>query len=232
MTFSTFWEQRNSESTMFLDSITGHYLGTFIAFASHKLGISANQLSVTSGIFGALAFFAAVILPVEQHFLSVVIIFLLAQTSSLLDHADGQLARATNTTSEFGAFLDRGMDIFNMYFGLGSIFIYAYRHLSYLGLNNQADLFLIAGFVFLGGRACRYFVFEMFALSFHETYVGTKTKDSVVTSLLKNIMDHQFTLFNMLVFLWSPMACLSILAFQAVIFLAVYVRYFLRAWPK
>ena len=232
MTFSTFWKQRNSETTMFLDRVTGHNLGALIAFVSYKLGVSANQLSVASGILGAFAFFAALVLPADQIFLSVAVIFLLSQASSLLDHADGQLARATKTTSEFGAFLDRGMDIFNMYFGLGSIFIYAYRNLKYSGFINDADLFLLVGFVFLGGRACRYFVFEIFALSFPETYHATKSKDTMVTSVLKNLMDHQFSCFNMLTFLWSPKVCLSIFAFQAVIFLAVYVRYFLRAWPK
>ena len=157
LTFSTFWEQRNSKTIIFLDRVTINNISVFVAFVSYKLGVTANQLSLASGIFGAFAFLAALFLPPDQIFLSVVAIYLLSQASYLFDCADGQLARTTKTTSEFGAFLDLGIDISSMFLSLGSIFIYAYRHFKYFGFFNEADLFLLVGFVFIGVRTSRFF---------------------------------------------------------------------------
>ncbi len=229
LTFSTFWEQRNFRSNICLDRKTINNISIIFAFVSYKLGVTPSQLSLVSGIFAILAFFASLVLPPDRIFLSVVVIYLLSQASYLFDCADGQLARASKTTSEFGAFLDLGIDILSTFLSLGSIFIYAYRHLRHFDFINEADLFLLVGFVFIGSRTSRFFVWQLFSMSFPETYHSTKSKTTRIKLFLTNIMDHQFSLFNMLMFLLWPMVCLSIFAAQAVILGAVYVRYFLRA---
>jgi phosphatidylglycerophosphate synthase len=231
VTFSTFWEQRNYNNIMILDCVTTNNASVFIAFICYKLGMTANQLSLASGIFSAFAFLAALFLPPDQIFLSVAAIYLLSQVSYLFDSADGQLARATKTTSEFGAFLDLGIDISSMIFGLGSIFIYAYRHFKHIDFIDEADLFLLVGFLFMGARTSAFFVWQLFSISFPEKYHATKSKPTRITLFLMSIMGQQFSVFNMLMILLWPMICLNIFAAQAVILGAVYVRYFSRARP-
>jgi hypothetical protein len=55
--------------------------------------------------------------------------------------------------------------------------------------------------------------------------------DNAIKSVLMTISEHQSSLFNMLVFLLSPTACLCIFVAQTVIFAAAYFNYFRRAWP-
>ena len=230
LSFSTLWNQRSLGESVFLDRITADNASILIAFVAYKLGVTPNQLSVASGIFSLFAFCAAVSLPPDQIIPSVVTIFLLSQVSYLFDCADGQLARATGRASDFGDFLDKGIDIASSFLSFGAFFAYVYRHFTHYGNVELADYFLLIGFLFVCSRTSRFFVWQNFMKSLPHAYNSTKIKDNAITSLLKSLMDHQFSLFNMLVFLLYPLACLSIFAGQAVILGTVYINYFRRAW--
>ena len=230
--FSTFWEQRNLATNIILDRIATNNVSVLIAFAGYKLGVTPNQVSFASAISSVLAFCAALVLPPDQMNLSVTAIFLLSQIAYLFDCADGQLARATGTTSEFGAFLDKGIDVASSFFSFGSFFVYVYRYFRHFELIHEADLFLLVGFLFIGARTSRFFTWQLFSMFLPETYNSTKSKENGSNVLLTSFMDHQFSLLNMLVFLLWPMVCLGIFAAQTLILGASYVRFFIRAWPK
>jgi len=230
--FSTFWNQRNLGDSLFLDRITANNASVLNAFVAYKLGVTPNQLSVATGISSLFAFCAAVTLPPDQTVPSVVTIYLLSQLSYLFDCADGQLARATERTSDFGDFLDKGIDIASSSLSFGAFFAYAYKNFSHHGHVDLADYFLLIGFLFLLVRTSRFFVWQNFLKSLPQAYHSTKTENNALKLVILNLMDHQFSLFNMLVFLLSPLACLCIFAGQAVILGAAYINYFRRAWPR
>jgi len=231
MTLSAFWEQRNFGTNIFLDRLINN-VSVFIAFACYKLGINANQLSLASGISSIFAFCAALVLPPDQMSQSVVALYLLSQVSYLFDCADGQLARATGTTSEFGTFLDKSIDVASSFLCFGSFFTYVYRYFIHIDLLNEANLFLLVGFLFIAARTSRYFTWQMFSIFLPNIYRITKTKENRITLFLMTIMNHQISLFNMLMFLLWPIVCLGIFTVQAVILGSVYMRYFMRAWPS
>jgi len=230
LSFSTLWNRRNLEESVFLDRITANNASVLIAFVAYKLGVTPNQLSVASGISSLFAFCAAVSLPPDQIIPSVVTIFLLSQVSYLFDCADGQLARATGRETDFGDFLDKGIDIATSFLSFGAFFAYAYKHLKHLDYVELSEYFLLIGFLFVCARTSRFFVWQKFMMLLPQVYHSSKIKDNAIISLLKSFMDHQFSLFNMLVFLLSPLACLCIFAGQAVILSTVYINYFRRAW--
>jgi len=71
----------------------------------HKIPLTPNQVSFISffiGVLGALMYF----------FELGIIAGLLVQISSIVDGVDGELARATGMTSEFGGFMDSILDRF------------------------------------------------------------------------------------------------------------------------
>ncbi len=233
LSFSTLWNQRSLGESVFLDRITADNASILIAFVAYKLGVTPNQLSVASGISSLFAFCAAVSLPLDQVILSVVTIYLLSQVSYLFDCADGQLARATGRASNFGDFLDRGIDIASSILSFGAFFAYAYRHFTHHDYVKSADYFLLIGFLFLCARTSRFFVWQNFMKLMPQAYYSAKKiKNNAIKSLLKILEHHQFSLFNMLVFLLCPLACLCIFAGQAVILGTVYINYFRRAWTN
>jgi len=232
LSFSTLWNQRSLGESVFFDRITADNVSILIAFVAYKLGVTPNQLSVASGIFSLFAFCAAVSLPPDQIIPSVVTIFLLSQVSYLFDCADGQLARATGRASDFGDFLDKGIDIASSFLSFGAFFAYVYRHFTHHDNVELANYFLLVGFLYVCAKTSRFFVWQNFMKSLPQTYHSTKIKDNAIKSLLKSLMDHQFSLFNMLVFLLYPLACLSIFAGQAVIIGTIYINYFRRAWTN
>lgn len=227
--FAVFWKKRNFATSVVLDRVTVNNASILVAFASYKVGVTPNQLSIASGLSALFAFSVALFLPTDQMILSVVIIFLLSQLSYIFDCADGQLARATDTVSDFGEFLDKGIDVVSSFLSFGAFFVYAYRHFEYVGLTTWADTCLLVGFTFLTARISRFAVLEMFKRSPPETHLVSRSDQSPIRVLLISLMDHQCSLFNMLLFLLWPAACLSIFVVQAMILGAVYVRYFLRA---
>lgn len=72
-----------------------------------KLGISANTVTVVGGVLSsasALFFFPQNMLLMGTIVTTILVVF---------DNLDGQMARLTGTTSEWGAFLDSSMDRFS-----------------------------------------------------------------------------------------------------------------------
>jgi phosphatidylglycerophosphate synthase len=87
-------------------------LASVLVKALVRTRVTPNQVTVTAfciGLGGAFAFSRG------EH-LSVVLGAVLAQLSSVVDCADGMLARATGRTSEFGAYLDLVLDRVNEFF--------------------------------------------------------------------------------------------------------------------
>ncbi len=100
-------------------------LASLLVKAVYNTNITPNQLTVLSfflGVAGA-AFFA---LGEYQYFVWGAI---LVQLSSIVDCADGMLARARNACSEFGAYLDIFLDRVNEFFIIVgfSVGLYLYR---------------------------------------------------------------------------------------------------------
>ncbi|MFB3083781.1 MAG: CDP-alcohol phosphatidyltransferase family protein, partial [Gammaproteobacteria bacterium] len=106
-----FWQHRNAGEPNLLDQYSTHNVSFAIAWFAHVLNITPNQLSVFSGLVSLVAFAAALWLPAAELVFSLFWIFAFAQFAYLLDCADGQLARTTGQESEYGAFLDKGIDI-------------------------------------------------------------------------------------------------------------------------
>ena len=158
----------------------------------------------------------------------VLTIFFLSQISYILDCADGQLARATGTTSPYGAFLDRAMDFVGIQLQYCAFFIFAYRHYLNGDATFEAHVWLFGGLAFVFFYLTRFAVWQFFLHLLPETYEDSKTEPSIATEVLKGLIDHQVVVLTMLVFLVSPTACLVIYTFQALLLCATWLRYFRR----
>lgn len=229
LTPGQFWRKRNLGSHLTLDRWTVHNVSVFAAYLAYKLGVSPNGVSLASGIFSVCTIVAAALLPAGELTFSILVVWGLAQFAYLLDCADGQLARITNKTSELGAFLDKSMDVSGTMLQFGAFSIFVYRHYADVGDMAQAHLFLYAGLIFVFFKISRFVVWQFFLNMLPETYETSKTRPAVVSEVLKNLADHQISLMNMLVFLVSPIACLSIYIAQTVLIALAWARYFPRA---
>ncbi len=99
-------------------------LASLVVKAGIPTSVTPNQLTVTSfvlGLIGAYLFYQGK--PI--YFLWGGI---LAQASSVVDCADGMLARARSASSEFGAFLDIFLDRINEFFLMCGFTIGLYRY--------------------------------------------------------------------------------------------------------
>ncbi len=230
VTLIDFWNTRNAGNPSLLDQYSIHNLSFAVAFLAHQLRLTPNQLSVLSGVFSAAAFGLALVLPSADLSSSLPWLFGLAQFAYILDCADGQLARTTNRESEFGAFLDKGMDIASAFLAFGSVFALAYRHYAALNDLSTTNWILFIGFVFLLARSARFFVWQKFVDSYHDQEITISKLPRGVHHLLASLIDHQTSLAVILMFLVSPNLALLLFGVQASILLAVYVRYFFRAY--
>ena len=229
LTLRDFWKARNLESHLLIERLTANNLSIGLAFAGHRLGMSANMLSVGSGLFGIVALLAAIVLPVEMPTLSVVTIFALCQFAFLLDCADGQLARVTGTASVYGAFLDKAFDFISMPLQYAAVFVYAYRHYTSVGMTPVAEAVLLFGFVFILGSLARFYTSQALYFEFPNKYERTKIEDGYIAIFIKNFMDHQTSIINILIALISPVICLSVFCLQLLLRLAAFMRYLRRA---
>lgn len=229
LTPGLFWRKRNLGTHLTLDRWTVHNVSVLAAYLAYKLGASPNAVSLASGFFSICTIAAAALLPAGELTFSILVIWGLAQFSYLLDCADGQLARITNTTSELGAFLDKSMDVSGTMLQFGAFSIFVYRHYAELGDMAQAHLFLYVGLIFIFFKISRVVVWQFFLHMLPDTYETSKARTDVVSEVLKNLADQQISLINMLVFLVSPVACLSIYMAQSVLIAFAWARYFLRA---
>ena len=224
-----FWHTRNINDPPLLDRYTVNNVSIFVAYASYKLGFTPNQRSVASGVFSGFAFVSALIMPPDSLALSILAIFVLSQSSYLLDCADGQLARATNTESEFGDFLDSGIDITSAMFAFGSLFCYLFRYHYNSGSYFLGDVSLFVGFLFILARTSRYFLMKNFVNIFKQREIDLRKRRGFAEGLGGSFMDQQMSLFGMLLFLVSASSGFALYIAQSIILAAVAVRYFLRA---
>lgn len=226
--FSHFWTSRNTPDQLIIDQIIPNNISIFIAYLSHRIGLTANHLSVGSGIFAIGAFLSAISLPADQFSFAVMTIFVFSALSFLLDCADGQLANATNTASKFGEFLDKGVDVASFLLCFGGFFGYLYRHFATIGDAKLADTALLIGFLFLLAHSARFFAWQSFAKSY--TGLQSQTKDRLAFVILKNLGDHVVSLFSMFLSLVSPDLMFLLFGVQAAVHTGAYVRYFIRAY--
>ncbi len=223
-----FWRDRNMDSQLLLDRLTVHNVSIFFAYAGYRLNLSANHISAGSGLFSLLALIAAATMGTDSATVPVLTIFALSHFSYMLDCADGQLARATGTTSPYGAFLDRAMDLVGIQLQYSAFFIFIYRYYMAAGSTFEAQLWLFGGLAFVFFYLARFTVWQFFLHLMPETYEDSKGAPNVASEILKGLIDHQVVVLTMLVFLISPMACLAIFTFQALLLCAIWLRYFKR----
>ena len=228
--FSHFFAQRNGQDQLAIDKLIANNISVFIAFAFHKLKISPNKTTVLSGIAGITSLILSAMLPVDQIIYPIILIFTAAQISFVLDCADGLLARATNNASKFGEFFDHTLDAFSFFIIFGGFFTYLYRY--YLSTNDNlfAYLSLLTGFLIIFAHTIRFLAWINYRHLFGSGEKISPAKDGVAVLILKNFMDHQVSLFGMLLFLIHPVAAFAVYLAQSIILLGAYFRYFHRAY--
>ncbi len=228
-TFAKFWSCRSVTHQVLLDRLTVNNVSVFVAYLAHLARLTPNQLTVISMLFAVLSFAAAIVLPADRPAFSILVVFALAEFSYLLDCADGQLARATDSASKFGAFLDKGVDKFNNILFLAAFFAYAFRHYVFTDDMGRAKVFLLVGFFLLISNTSRYIVRQYFLAMYEEKKEKSEDKDGLVMILMKNFMDIQFSLIIFILFIFWPLVSLSLFILQATLLIAAYFRYFPRA---
>lgn len=142
--FADYWSLRYSAGGHFVTRHVAQYLGAACAWAAQAAGFSPSQVTVlgtATFLAGAWAFVA---LP--DGAAGVAICLLLFQLGYALDCADGQLARATDRASAFGAWLDIACDYLrNIVLG-GAVALW-------LALHGEPVLGAAAGVAFAAGEA-------------------------------------------------------------------------------
>lgn len=84
-------------------------VGVRLAYGCHRLGLTPNQVSLTSLFVSILSSIIAAFLA-PQHWIGGVVLLLGLQLGFMFDCADGVLARATKRCSDFGSILDKTFD--------------------------------------------------------------------------------------------------------------------------
>lgn len=107
-TWAEFWRLDFSAGGHPLTQIFSQRLGASIAYGAYRLGISPSTVTIAGAVVGLGASFAYAFLPHGPG--SVVALAIAYQLAYGFDCADGQLARASVRTSDFGAWLDVTVD--------------------------------------------------------------------------------------------------------------------------
>lgn len=191
VTLIDFWKHRNAGDVSLLDRYSIHNVSFAVAYLAHRSRLTPNQLSILSGVFSLPAFGLSLVLPAADLFSAVLWIFGFAQFAYLLDCADGQLARATGQESDFGAFLDKGMDVASTFLALGSVFIFTYRHYAAQNDLSTANWVLLVGFVFLFARSARFFLWQKFVDFYRDRESVISMLPLPAHHLLASLMDYQ-----------------------------------------
>lgn len=97
------------------DIYFSRFFGYYLALVSKHIGLTPNQVSLLSLLFGLVA---GVFFFFQDDVLLVLIACLLITISGLFDSADGQLARMTQTSSELGRKVDAIID--------SAVFVFCY----------------------------------------------------------------------------------------------------------
>jgi len=230
VTLLNFWKDRNLGNPSQLDRYSANNVSFLFAWLAHKLHLAPNHLSVLSGVVAAVAFGLGIFLPATELLGPLLLVIMTAQIAHLLDCADGQLARSTNQESDFGAFLDVGVDAASSVLALGGVFVLAARHYTALNDLTTSNWVLLVGFIFLVCRSARFFVWQKFSYTYQDLENSGDTLPGPVHRALIILMDHQTSLAAVLVLLVSPYLALVLFGIQTSVLLMAYVRYFFRAY--
>jgi phosphatidylglycerophosphate synthase len=229
--FNAIWAKRGTGFDTAFNRVTTSHSAAVVAFASSRLGMTPNHLTLLSCLAGISAFTIAIFLPTGQPVISVIVIFIFAELVFVLDCADGILARGTNTATRFGGYFDHTLDVVSQTCGLAAIFVFAYR----AGLASNDSYFshaaLIMGFLFLLIREARHvavhFYHEMFSPE-HDPLGSSHTMATAVTAL-KGLHTYQASMVAVLVYLVSPIATLVIFGLQVPFLMVSILRHIDRA---
>ncbi|MBU0686992.1 MAG: CDP-alcohol phosphatidyltransferase family protein [Candidatus Margulisbacteria bacterium] len=198
-----------------------------MAFISHKIGFTANQLTM-SGIF---LLFPALFFNLNAHYVAAIIVFHLFY---LIDAADGVLARATRTTSLLGSYLDDlSHYLFHPIFFLSFAFSVYYD--GYVELSFFVALFALADILF---RANLDLIYDKYAIN--QEGLTFKTFPSSgrvpIDERLRIFFISSFTLPNVLVVMtvlfWNFKLLAIYFAYAAICSLGLYIYSVIRAVRK
>ena len=226
-----YWRTRQDHTGPMIDHLIPNNLACFLAWAADRLSLHPNHVSIASGLTGLAGFVYALLAPTEAFVVAVLILFAFAQLSYLLDLADGQLARVTGTASDFGAFLDLGIDVPCRFLMYGSLFAFLYRHGAAVGDDALAAAALLVGFVHLLTNDARFALDLLYPARFPGGK-GRKAERGLIRALRfvsGNLVGTQAGILMFLVAAASPLLCLAGFAAHAAFNLIVYLRYFQMA---
>ena len=226
--FDAFWTSRGKGYVTVANRLATSHAAAVIAYASARLGLTPNQVTLLSFLCGAGCFLLALGLPVDRPVLSVVVIVIAAELTLVLDCADGLLARVTGQATPSGNLLDHTLDIASQSCALSAIFVYAYRSglaLEDLAIANAA---LIVGFLFLVARATRHVAIHLSESALDPRSAASLSQGNGLTSFLTNLLEYQASMVAALAYLVSPLACLALFALQAVMCAAAVTRRLVR----
>jgi phosphatidylglycerophosphate synthase len=109
MTFSDFWSQRFATTGQyFFTRVISQRIGAAFAYAAYRLELSPNAVTLIG--LGVMLSASLCLALAPAHPGAMWAALMLYQAGFGLDCADGQLARATQRTSKFGAWLDIATD--------------------------------------------------------------------------------------------------------------------------
>jgi len=154
----------------FFDDYLNRPLAALLVKVVYRTRVTPNQLSLISALIGLIG--AGLIVPASH--LSLILAAVLCQIASVVDGADGMLARAKGLVSEYGAmldlFLDRLVD-FSVFVGIA------------LGHYHRfhASLFLIIGLIGAG-------LYQVQIIFFYLLNDFRKVKDSGVNGEIRAFM--------------------------------------------
>ncbi len=229
--FDAIWAKRGSGFTTAFSRATTSHSAALVAIVSAWRGMTPNHLTVLSCLAGVAAFIIAFFLPTGQPVISVIVLFVVAELAFVLDCADGNLARGTNSATRFGGYFDHTLDVVSQTCALAAIFVFAYR--TGLASNNAslAHAALIIGFVFLLVREARHFAVHLFQEMFspERAPAGSSHTMATAVTLLKSLHTYQASMLAVLVYLASPIASLVIFGIQAGLLVISILRHIGRA---
>jgi CDP-L-myo-inositol myo-inositolphosphotransferase len=158
-------------------------ISTRITKYLHKSSLTPNQISIISflfAIFGACFFLLG-------GYINLVFGAFLAQTSSVIDGIDGEIARLKFQETDFGAWFDAVLDRYSDAFLLFSLTIYVYLHLP------QIDVIFVAliGFFALIGT----FMISYTSVKF-ESFDKPRGQDSLINRDVRLFIIFLACLFN------------------------------------
>lgn len=142
--FADYWSQRYAAGGHFVTRHCSQYLGAACAWAAQRAGLppsAVTLLGAASSLAGA-----AVLGLAPSGAGAAVACLVLLQLGYVLDCADGQLARATQRTSAFGAWLDVACDHLRNVALAGAIALWLSRH-------HEATLGVAAALLYASGTA-------------------------------------------------------------------------------